>query len=139
MTLEEKALLSRLVEKDARREAIELGARTLEGVALNESAKMYIVETVIDKGVPKEAGALDAKKFVEAINAEASRFGAAISGGRIVQGMGAAPPVELTESQRAAITANEKAEQTMYRESAAQLLSTTDEKIINRFLSGRAN
>lgn len=139
MNAEEKALLSRLVEKDVRREAIELGARTLEGISLNESAKMYIVETVIDRGVPKEAGALDSKKFVEAINAEASRFGSAISGGSLVRGMGAAAPVELTESQRASIAASEKATDTLYRESAASLLGTTDPKIIDRFISGRAN
>lgn len=139
LTLEEKALLSRLVEKDVRREAIELGSRTLEGVSLNESAKMYIIETVVEKGVPKEAGALDTKKFVEAINAEASRFGAAISGGRLVTGMGAAPPVELTESQRTAVAETAKAETAMYRESAAQLLGTTDEKIIDRFMNGRVN
>ena len=139
MTVEEKALLSRLVEKDIRREAIELGARTLEGVTLNESAKMYVIETVVDRGVPKEAGALDTKKFVEAVNAEARRFGGAIGAGPRVTGMGAPPPVELTEAQRTAQAAAQKADETMYRESAAALLGTSDPKIIDRFITGRVN
>ena len=139
MTVEEKALLSRLVEKDVRREAIELGAKTLDGVALNESAKMYIIETVVDRGVPKEAGALDSKKFVEAVNAEARRFGGAIGAGPRVTGMGAPPPVELTEAQRAAQAAAQKADEAMYRESAAALLGTDDPKIIDRFITGRVN
>jgi len=123
MTVEEKALLSRLVEKDVRREAIELGARTLEGVALNESAKMYIIETVVDRGVPKEAGALDAKKFVEAINTEARRFGGAIGAGPRVTGMGVAPAApELTESQRVALAERAKAETATYAEAWGTLL-----------------
>lgn len=139
MTVEEKALLSRLVEKDVRREAIELGARTLEGVALNESAKMYIIETVVDKGVPKEAGAgaLDAKKFVEAVNAEARRFGGAIGAGPRVTGMGAAPPVELTEAQRTARAEQQKAQTAVFKESWTTLLEG-NEKAADLIL-GRAN
>jgi len=139
MNAEEKLLLQRLVEKDVRREAIELGARTLESVSLNESAKMYIIETVVDKGVPKEAGALDSKKFVEAVNAEARRFGGAIGAGPRVTGMGAPPPVELTDAQRATIAANEKAESETYKESWAALLGTNDPKILERAMKGRTN
>ena len=139
MTVEEKALLSRLVEKDVRREAIELGARELEGVSLTESAKMYIIETVVDRGVPKEAGALDSKKFVEAVNAEARRFGGAIGAGPRVTGMGAPPPIEMTEAQRTAQTAAAKADEEMYKESWGSLLGTSDVKILERAMKGRTN
>jgi hypothetical protein len=140
MTAEEKALLSRLVEKDVRREAIEVGARTLEGVALNEAAKMYIIETVVDRGVPKSAGALDETKFVEAVTAEARRFGGAIGAGPRVTGMGAAPPVALTEAQRAAIAASEKEETETYQESWKGLIGdNADEKLLSRAMKGRAN
>lgn len=138
MTLEEKALLSRLVEKDVRREAIELGARELEGISLNEAAKMYIIETVVDRGVPKKEGVLDADKFKEALNAEARRFGGAIGAGPQVRGMGAPPPVQLTEAQRLAITESEKADEAMYKESWAALLGTDDPKILERAMKGRA-
>ena len=123
MTVEEKALLSRLVEKDVRREAIELGARTLEGVSLNESAKMYIIEIAVDKGIPKKEGALDAVKFTEAINAEARRFGGAIGAGPRVTGMGVAPAVvEITEGQRASAAATQQAEKVQFLEAYATLL-----------------
>ena len=141
MTAEEKALLSRLVEKDVRREAIELGARTLEGVSLNEAAKMYIIETVVDKGVPKAAGALDATKFTEAINAEARRFGSAIGAGPRVTGMGVAPPVELTEAQRSEIKARETAANETYTDVWAGLLDVpkTNTPLLERAMKGRTN
>jgi hypothetical protein len=138
MNAEEKLHLQRLVEKDIRREAIELGARTLEGVSLNESAKMYIIETVVDKGVPKEAGALDSKKFVEAVNAEARRFGGAIGAGPRVTGMGTPPPVELTEAQRVQLTERRKAEDEQYREAWAGLFDG-DVKLAEVVMKGRAN
>ena len=139
MNAEEKALLSRLVEKDVRREAIELGARTLEGVALTEAAKMYVVETVIDRGVPKSAGALDTTKFVESINTEARRFGGAIGVGPRVSGMGvAAPAVEITEAQRAARAEAAKADDKRYIEAWAKLMDT-DLKIAEFAVRGRAN
>ena len=138
MNAEEKLLLQRLVEKDVRREAIELGARTLEGVSLNESAKMYIIETVVDKGVPKEAGALDTKKFVEAVNAEARRFGGAIGAGPRVTGMGTPPPVELTEAQRVQLTERRKAEDEQYKEAWAGLFDG-DVKLAEVVMKGRTN
>ena len=141
MNAEEKALLSRLVEKDVRREAIELGAATLASVNLNEAAKMYIIETVIDKGVPKEAGALDVKKFTEALNVETSKFGAAIGGSRVT-GMGVGAPVELTEAQRATIAAREKAEAETYSEVWAGLLDVSADKstkLLERAMKGRTN
>jgi hypothetical protein len=138
MNAEEKLLLQRLVEKDVRREAIELGARTLEGVSLNESAKMYIIETVVDKGVPKEAGALDSKKFVEAVNAEARRFGGAIGAGPRVSGMGTPPPVELTEAQRVQLTERRKAEDEQYKEAWAGLFDG-DVKLAEVVMKGRTN
>lgn len=138
MDAEEKLLLQRLVEKDIRREAITEGARVLEDVNLPESAKVYIIETVVDRGVPKEAGALDIKKFTDAVNAEARRFGGAIGAGPRVTGMGAPAPVELTESQRKAIAEQEQAEVEQYKESAAGLLRTDDAKVLERFLKGRA-
>jgi hypothetical protein len=138
MTVEEKALLSRLVEKEVRREAIELGARTLEGVALTESAKMYVIETVVDRGVPTEAGALDSKKFVEAINAETRRFGGAIGAGPKVVGMGAAPVVEITEAQRAEAKARQKAEDDLYTEAWAGLLDG-NVKLAEAAVKGRAS
>jgi hypothetical protein len=138
MTAEEKALLSRLVEKEVRREAIELGARTLEGVALTESAKMYVIETVVDRGVPTEAGALDSKKFVEAVNAETRRFGGAIGAGPKVVGMGAAPVVEITEAQRAEIKARQKADDDLYTEAWAGLLDG-NVKLAEVAVKGRSN
>jgi hypothetical protein len=125
MDAEEKLLLQRLVEKDIRRDAITEGARVLEGVSLSESAKVYIIETVVDKGVPKKEGALDTVKFTEAINAEARRFGGAIGAGPRVTGMGAAAPVEITEAQRTAARERETAENATYTEAWAELL---DEK-----------
>lgn len=139
MDAEEKLLLQRLVEKDIRREAIELGARSLEGVSLNESAKMYIIETVIDRGVPKAAGALDTTKFTEAITNEAKRFGGAIGAGPRVTGMGAAPAVVLTEAQRADQKAAIEAEESSFKESWSTLLGTKDPAILERAMRGRTN
>jgi len=139
MDAEEKLLLQRLVEKDIRREAIELGARSLEGVSLNESAKMYIIETVIDRGVPKAAGALDTTKFTEAITAEAQRFGGAIGVGPRVTGMGAPAPVQLTEAQRADYKAQAEAEDAQFKESWSNLLGTKDPAVLDRAMKGRAN
>lgn len=139
MNAEEKALLSRLVEKDVRREAIEVGARTLETVSLNEAAKMYIVETVIDRGVPKKDGTLDTEKFTEAIEAETRKFGGAIGALPRVQDMGAAAPVQITEAQRKEISDREKAAADSYKESWAGLLGNSDVKLAERAMKGRTN
>lgn len=128
MDAEEKLLLQRLVEKDIRRDAITEGAAALADVDLSSQSKMYIVETVVDRGVPKKDGALDVVKFKESLNAEARRFGAAIGAGPRVTGMGAAPLVEITEAQRAAQAAQEKADEQLYRESWATLLGEEPDK-----------
>ena len=122
MDAEEKLLLQRLVEKDIRRDAITEGVAALAEVELPNQAKMYIVETVVDRGVPKKDGALDSVKLKEAINAEARRFGGAIGAGPRVTGMGVAPVVEITEAQRAAQKEARKAEDELYKESWATLL-----------------
>ena len=78
---------------------------------------------VVDKGIPKKEGALDAVKFTETINAEARRFGGAIGAGPRVTGMGVAPAVvEITEGQRASAAATQKAEKVQFLEAYATLL-----------------
>ena len=138
MTAEEKALLQRLVEKDTKREAIEQGARMLEDLAVPPSAKMYIIETVIDRGVPTKDGALDAAKFQESLNAEARRFGGAIGAGPRVTGMGAPPPVQITEAQRKEMADQQAAEDQVYKESWASLIGKSDDAMLNRAMKGRA-
>jgi hypothetical protein len=122
MDAEEKLLLQRLVEKDIRRDAITEGARVLEDVSLSEAAKMYIVEAVIDRGVPKKDGALDTVRLAEAINLEARRFAGAIGAGPRVTGMGAGAPVEISEAERTRRAEAAKAEDEAYLESWATLM-----------------
>lgn len=138
MTAEEKALLQRLVEKDTKREAIEQGARMLEDLAVPPSAKMYIIETVIDRGVPTKDGTLDAAKFQESLNAEARRFGGAIGAGPRVTGMGAPPPVQITEAQRKEMADQQAAEDQVYKESWASLIGKSDDAMLTRAMKGRA-
>jgi hypothetical protein len=138
MNAEEKALLQRLVDKDIRADAIREGARVLDDVDIPSSAKMYIIETVVDRGVPKKDGALDEVKLRESVNAEARRFGGAIGAGPRVTGMGAPAPVEITEAQRKAYADAQNAEDEMYKESWATLLDG-NAKLAEVAIRGRAS
>lgn len=126
MDAEELKLLresvSRLSNKETRREAIQEGARILRDVSLPDAAKEYIIETVLKEALPMKDGGLDTVKFTESVNAEAKRFGGAIGAGPRVTGMGASAPVEITEAQRTAAAKQQESEAAMYSESWATLL-----------------
>lgn len=145
MDAEEKLLLQRLVEKDIRRDAIREGARVLDDVdGLPESAKVYIIEAVIDRGVPKKDGALDTVKLAEAINAEARKFAGAIGAGPRVVGMGVGAPVEITEAERDRRTEAAKAEKDAYLEAWGTLLDERPDehgkfRIAEAAMRGRAS
>jgi hypothetical protein len=92
----EKRLLERAIRGDAR----ELAAATLKPISLHESGKALVLEHVLGtveapRPLPlTEAGELDSKKFLEALDAEAKRVGAVIAqatGSGNVRGMGTAP------------------------------------------------
>lgn len=96
-------LRERLIRADAR----EQGALLLEGVSLPVAAKMRVIESVLDKPLPRtDVGDLDKTKFSEAIGAAAQaegRYLAGILGSGQVRGMGvAAPdPIKITEARKA--------------------------------------
>ena len=120
--------VARLSSKETRREAIQEGARILRDVELPDAAKEYVIETVLKESLPMKDGTLDLTKFKESVDAEARRFGAAIGAGPRVTGMGAAPVVEITEAQRAAVAEREKGETEKYREAWATLLGDEPDK-----------
>jgi hypothetical protein len=64
------------------------GLRTLKGVSLSESQKVYIVDSVLRDPVPTNAGVLDETKLSELVMAEARRFGATLPNGSKVTGLG---------------------------------------------------
>jgi len=128
--------VARLSGKETRREAIQEGARILRDVSLPDAAKEYVIETVLKESLPMKDGALDIAKFTESVNTEARRFGAAIGGPRVV-GMGAAPPVQLTEAQRAEQKAAAEAEDKLYKESWATFFDG-DLKLAEAAAQGRA-
>ena len=133
MDAEELKLLresvARLSGKEMRREAIQEGARILRDVSLPDTAKEYVIETVLKESLPTKDGALDTAKFTELVNAEAMRFGDAIGSRQRVTGMGAgAQVVEITEAQRAAQKEAAKADDDMYKESWAKLLDEQPDK-----------
>lgn len=137
----EKRLLESLVKKELRRDAITEGARILSGVSINEAQREYIMDTVLAKDLPmSELGCLDAIKFRESVSAELTRFGAAMGTSRLVVGMGAGAPVELTEADRQRVTDQQKAEEVSVRESWAGLLGgNADAKVLDRAVKGRVN
>jgi hypothetical protein len=137
----EKRLLESLVKKELRRDAITEGARILSGVSLNEVQREYIMDTVLTKDLPmSELGCLDAIKFRESVSAELTRFGAAMGTSRLVVGMGAGAPVELTEADRQRVADQQKAEEVSVRESWAGLLGgNADAKVLDRAVKGRVN
>ena len=120
--------VARLSSKETRREAIQEGARILRDVSLPDAAKEYIIESVLKESLPMKDGVLDLVKFTESVNSEAKRFGGAIGVGPRVVGMGAAAVVEITEGQRAAQAAAQKAEDDVYRESWGHLLGERPDK-----------
>lgn len=108
LVTENAALKSRALRGDA---IIEAG-RILKDVTLPESAKQFVIDTVLREGaaVPAtDAGALDVPKLKEAIDAEAKRLGAVLSSGPRVSGMGVspAPVVDAKEAERQAALAKE--------------------------------
>lgn len=141
MEANEKRLLESLVKKELRRDAITEGARILSGVSINEAQREYIMDTVLAKDLPMNTdGALDATKFRESVSAELTRFGAAMGTSRLVVGMGAGAPVELTEADRQRVTDQQKAEEVSVRESWAGLLGgNADAKVLDRAVKGRVN
>lgn len=123
-------------ESKLREEAIKTGARILGDVSLSESSKMYIIESVVERGVPKKDGALDVVKLTEAINGEARRYGESIGVRNPVTGMGAGAVVEITEAQRKAQADAAAAEETRCKEAWA-VLTDGNLKIAEIAVKGR--
>lgn len=104
-----KKLLERAMRGDAR----ELAASILQPLALREAGKRMVVENLIGvegdyRALPLKDNSLDAAKFTEAVNKEASRLAAVLSDGAVVRGMGVGSPLPQAEDP-AAITAREAA------------------------------
>ncbi len=77
-----------LKERALKGDAQILAARTLATVSLSESQKQYVIENVLSTGVPLVEGKVDETKLSEAVIAEAKRYGATVSNGARVTGMG---------------------------------------------------
>lgn len=139
MTADEKRLFESLVGDKLRGDAIKQGAVAFAGVNLSEAQREYIMDTVLSRPLPKTAeGLLDGPKFQEAITTEMQRYGGSIGGPRVT-GMGAAPAVVLTETQRADQKAALEAEESNFKESWSTLLGTKDPAILERAMKGRTN
>lgn len=88
---------SSLKERALRGDAVVCANRALKGVSLSDVQKQYVIDTVLKESLPLTDGALDEKKFAELTIAEAKRYGASISGGARVTGMGQVPIAEAAK------------------------------------------
>jgi hypothetical protein len=103
----QQGITATLMNEQRQREAIGVGSRTLQGVDLPMVSKERIINAVIARSLPmNEAGALDERKFAEAVIAEAQAEGRYITSltgrGNTVRGLGESGviPAQLTEAER---------------------------------------
>ena len=128
-----------LLEKEMRREAITESARVLRDVAMRPESKEYVIQTVVERGVPKTAdGKLDVAKLTEAINDEAKRFAAALGQTQRVTGMGQAAGPQLTEADKTRLAESEKAEAAQVTEAWSSIFGG-NVALAEVAMKGRAN
>jgi hypothetical protein len=102
--------VTRLLEAELRRDALAHGAKVLKGIELPSVSKERVIQSVIERALPKDAaGNLDLAKLTEAYTEAAKEEGvyvASLTGGRGVRGFGPspapAPVVDAKEAERQA-------------------------------------